>query len=321
MENTKQAAAAQCVESVHTARHLLLRVWQSPVLLAYLAVGIVATFVQNGFKGLSYTLFDFVILGAFAVLIRRMTAGKKAEPLPVKRPRIELIVGLAIYLFLFFEFFLFWKLTNIPVLQAGMNRLNDTLYAAAVVLCGSGPLCWASEDMGNAFVSIVIELIPALLPFLIFGYFPRGIGLRPYGKLTLTLLAVMAFFGLFNMRYTALYSTILPHTLELFVIQLFINGLPEELFFRGYLLPRLERALKSPVNALILSALLFNASHIPSHLAQGEGWSAALLGVFNLMCPTGLLWGYLYQRTRSIVPGVLFHTASTNILGWFFLCM
>lgn len=44
--------------------------------------------------------------------------------------------------------------------------------------------------------------------------------------------------------------------LALYLIGLFVNGLPEELFFRGLLLPRLETLLGNTLNALVLSALL-----------------------------------------------------------------
>lgn len=97
-------------------------------------------------------------------------------------------------------------------------------------------------------------------------------------------------------------------TLALFGLQMLINGLPEELFCRGFLLPRLERVLKNPVNALVLTSILFNALHIPKNVAEGHSLPMALLGCLSAAFPSGLLWGYLYQRTRSIVPGVLLHT-------------
>lgn len=317
MENIKQTAAAQWLESVHTAHHLLLRVWQSPVLLAYLIVGTVVSFVQYGFLGICYALCNLVILGALAVLIRRMTEGKGAKPLPVRRPKIELIAGLAVYVFIVLLVSLSWNRTHIPVLQEGMNQFILVLKAQAGLLFGNGPLDWASVPIANACFTTVIETVPALLLFWVFGYVPHGIGLRPYWKLSLVLLVITALSGLFAMSYMPLYNEPLTQTLGLFLIGIFINGLPEELFFRGFLLPRLERALKNPVNALILSALLFYAFHIPSALAHGEGWKNAVLNVFSLMGPSGLLWGYLYQRTRSIVPGVLFHTG-TLILGSYF---
>ena len=284
-------------------------------------MGIIVAFIQHGLIGLFGAIANLVILGAFAVLIYQMTADGAAKPLPIRHPKVELFTGLAVFVFMTFLLFLGWNLTNIPVLQPGLERFIAVMYKAAYFLCDNGPLYWARDSIGNALFSVAIELIPVLILFLAFGY-ARNMGFRlRYGKLTLALLGITALTGLLNVQATALYHDLLPQTLVLFLIQLFINGLPEELFYRGFLLPRLERVLKNPVNALVLSALLFNASHIPSYLASGTGWWGAILSVFSLICPTGLLYGYLYQRTRSIIPGVLLHTASTNILGWFFFSL
>ncbi|MFD3450198.1 CPBP family intramembrane glutamic endopeptidase [Microbacteriaceae bacterium 4G12] len=103
-----------------------------------------------------------------------------------------------------------------------------------------------------------------------------------------------------------------------FFISMFINGLPEELFFRGYLLPRLEAVLKNPIHALVISAILFNMSHIPSHISNGMSIHQALLMSFSIAYPTGLILGYLYLKTRSIVPGIIWHTSNT-ILGIVFI--
>lgn len=319
---SRHKLSAYCIGLVQIARHLLRRLSQSPALIVYLVSGTAVAFAQNGFLGLCLTLANLAILGAFAVLIREMTADGVTEPLPVRRPKAELFAGLSVFLLIIFLVFLGWNLMPIPLLQSGMERFIAYGYKLSSALCGNGPLRWAREPLGNSFITVCIELVPTLLLFLAFGYGPRGMGFRlRYGRLTLILLTLTALTGLFNIKGTTLYHEYLPQTLVLFIIQMFINGLPEELLFRGFLLSRLELALKNPVNALILSSLLFNACHIPSNLANGESWLFSILNVFSLICPTGLLYGYLYQRTRSIVPGVLFHTASTNILGWFFFSL
>jgi membrane protease YdiL (CAAX protease family) len=66
-------------------------------------------------------------------------------------------------------------------------------------------------------------------------------------------------------------------------------------------------------------AVLFSAMHIPSHLAQPSDapwWT--LIPLIPGLQPTGLIWGYLCYRTRSIWPGVLWHT-SFMTLGVLFL--
>lgn len=90
--------------------------------------------------------------------------------------------------------------------------------------------------------------------------------------------------------------------------QLIVVALPEELFFRGYLLGRLEEALPPRRRvlggglgaALLLSALLFALGHV---LVDGN---PRRLAVFF----PGLLFGWLRSATGSILAGTLVHAAS-----------
>jgi hypothetical protein len=93
--------------------------------------------------------------------------------------------------------------------------------------------------------------------------------------------------------------------------QLIVVALPEELFFRGYVQGRLEDAL--PPTRVVFGAKV--------------GWTlviqAALFGVGHFLVtfdPTmltrffpGLVFGWLFARTRSILPGTIFH-AACNVL-------
>jgi membrane protease YdiL (CAAX protease family) len=93
--------------------------------------------------------------------------------------------------------------------------------------------------------------------------------------------------------------------------QLIVVGLPEELFFRGFLQGRLEDALPprrrlagAPVGAAwLISAALFALGH---YLVTFE---PQMLSRFF----PGLLFGWLFARTRSILPGTIFH-AACNLL-------
>lgn len=95
---------------------------------------------------------------------------------------------------------------------------------------------------------------------------------------------------------------------ELAAIQLVVVALPEELFFRGFLLHLLERAwpptrrfLGGGVGwALVVSAVLFALIHVPKH-----GDPRTLATFFP-----GLLFGWLRSATGSILAPVLAHAAS-----------
>ena len=70
----------------------------------------------------------------------------------------------------------------------------------------------------------------------------------------------------------------------------------EELAFRGFILSGLEHQRRTR-SAILLSALMFGFLHVLLSLFQ-QLFNAALLGI---------VLGLLAVRSRSIVPGILFH--------------
>jgi membrane protease YdiL (CAAX protease family) len=104
----------------------------------------------------------------------------------------------------------------------------------------------------------------------------------------------------------------LPDGLAMMALaQVVVVALPEELFFRGYLMGRLEDALPptrkilgAPLGwAWLLQAALFGLGHFLVTFSPG---------MLTRAIP-GLLFGWLFARTRSILAGTLFH-AACNIL-------
>lgn len=98
---------------------------------------------------------------------------------------------------------------------------------------------------------------------------------------------------------------------QLALAQLVVVALPEELFFRGYVQGRLEDAwpakrklFGAPVGAAVfVQAALFGLGHF---LVTFE---PAMLSRFF----PGLVFGWMYARTRSILASTLFH-AACNLL-------
>lgn len=105
-----------------------------------------------------------------------------------------------------------------------------------------------------------------------------------------------------------------PGTLsvEWAIVQWLVVGLPEELFFRGFLLHKLEqrfpprrRVLGGGIGlALVLSAVAFAVIHLPK-----DGDPRALATVFP-----GLLFGWMRSATGSILASTITH-GSANILA------
>ncbi len=118
-------------------------------------------------------------------------------------------------------------------------------------------------------------------------------------------------------------SSYLPLSLAaipMFLIQSLNNGIPEEALFRGYLLPQLFAFFRRPWLAMLVMITVFGLYHLPLLLLGhnlGPWWLVALQLAFPLQ-PTGLVFGYAYWRSRSLVPGIIFHTYTTLWASWYF---
>ena len=90
--------------------------------------------------------------------------------------------------------------------------------------------------------------------------------------------------------------------------QVIVVALPEELFFRGFVLELLEKSMPPKRRiwgggigkALLLSSALFALSHVL------VAFDPRRLAVFF----PGLVFGWMYSATRSILAGVIFHTCA-----------
>ena len=89
-----------------------------------------------------------------------------------------------------------------------------------------------------------------------------------------------------------------------------LNGVREELLYRGLFLKKYEVKL-GPKTSNLLQAIIFSLSHS----VAGVGLNSYTPFIWALVIFTfalGLAWGYIMQRTNSIIGSVLFH-AGTDI--------
>jgi membrane protease YdiL (CAAX protease family) len=253
-------------------------------------------------------LANLTLIGVYAVLIRWMTPDPPA-PLPVRRPRLELVVALVLFCGFVFTQLLHFDVWTVQPWHSWVRRIFQGVYRAIARVGGIPD--WARQDVFLAVSSTLKQLIPTLLALALLGHRSSEMGLaRPHWRLVAALLGLTTLFGLAT---GALLRTLPGQALVLYGAGILINALPEELFFRGFLLPRLERMLGNPLNALVASALLFNALHVPIELSRGTPLPLALLGTVSIGYPSGLIWGYLYLRTRSVLPGTLWHAANGTL--------
>jgi ABC-2 type transport system permease protein/sodium transport system permease protein len=95
-----------------------------------------------------------------------------------------------------------------------------------------------------------------------------------------------------------------PAIAALFALQ----GVVEELFFRGYLFSAV-RARTSAVNTIVLTALLFGLAHLIGleGISVERGLSSTVMG---------LLLGWVAWRTGSVWPGMLLHACHNALTIW-----
>ncbi|NLG97156.1 MAG: CPBP family intramembrane metalloprotease [Chloroflexi bacterium] len=307
-----QSGLTLSARSYALASHIWMRLKETPLLLGWLVTGLLLTLLLEGWMALGMGLVNLLLLGLYVLLIRWMTSGEPAQQ-PIKRPRLELAAALAIFVLVMVVQLLDFGVWTASPWQgwvrgffAGLNQWVYTLNLAD----------WAKPGFFSAVSSTIKQLLPTLLVIFLLGCGQHAVGLaRPHWRLTAVLVGITAIFGLL---IGVLLRAPLVQVVGLYGIGIFINALPEELFFRGLLLSRLEKFFSNPLNALVISALLFNAVHVPIEIRNGVPPLTAVLGIFCTDYPTGLLWGYLYLRTRSILPGMFWHAANGR-LGFIFM--
>ena len=218
-------------------------------------------------------------------------------------------------------------LVQIKIKLPGVGQLGSALVAVVFIYMPVAAAWLRREDLddygfhaepvGRGLVTAGVA-IACVFPLFVLGYFafyeiachsdllsnlvPRGMCGR-YGGLS----------ALHAPEWTLLASSPPGNTMsaEFVAVQLVVVALPEELFFRGFLLGLLEqrfppkrRFLGGGIGlALVLSAVAFAMIHLPK-----DGDPRALATFFP-----GLLFGWMRSATGSILASTVTH-ASSNVL-------
>lgn len=210
---------------------------------------------------------------------------------------------------------LFWVGQAVPVVHRNLHAAIAILFFYAPVVAG-----WATGrrfDFRQAGLRLEpLALNAAVLgaavlvtfPLFTIGFFlfyARACG--PAAGLLAALCPAPEFAG-----WTAMHLRWPPDFALLALNQVLVVALPEELFFRGYLLGRLEvvwpparRLFGAPVGrALLASAVLFALGHFL------VDFNPQRLAVFF----PALVFGWMRARTGGVVAGAAFH-AACNLLS------
>jgi membrane protease YdiL (CAAX protease family) len=84
------------------------------------------------------------------------------------------------------------------------------------------------------------------------------------------------------------------------IVLVLCNGLREELWFRGLFLKKYEEFL-SPLASNILAAIIFTSFHVE------VTYTPALLPFLAIAFVSGLFYGYLMQKSGSVLASAIFH--------------
>ncbi len=153
-------------------------------------------------------------------------------------------------------------------------------------------------------------IILVLYMALISGYFEElGFGLSLRWQETLVALREFAYFLPLGLGIGILTGFLQPHLIPPSLTDalsaalgiFFFTGIPEELLFRGILHRFIARYVANPQRALVLSSLLFGASHLDN--------PPMVLVYFVLASIAGWFYGRAYLQTGRIATAALVHTA------------
>jgi membrane protease YdiL (CAAX protease family) len=282
----------------------------TPLLVVFAAMNMLAGVFEFGPL---LAVVNFILIAAYISLIHFATRGRSVPARTVGSPRgSSRDIGLA---------------TTVAVLQ-----LAAVTIVWFVILPHGLPAIWAADlraagiprlianKAANVFLTVPLLLLPTVVAVAAFRFHPREVGLTarlPDLALGVVLAAIAVGLGVGsvavgNHPQLLWQSASLPVVTATITLQSLVNGVPEEFAFRGVIFGRLMPWLGRPGNSMAISTIVFGLFHVPSYIAAGVSpWVALATGLFGLL--PGLLLAYLFYRTRSIWPGVIWHTSITGL--------
>lgn len=236
----------------------------------------------------------------------------------------------------------FWIWQRVPSNDIYFKSLNKELdflllYALGYILFGyliglliqinPIPLLGAKNFVQDFWYVIVFKLLfllifPAYVYFFKWNYAAKDLILdfKPKPK-NLIFGAILVLFGLLlnaghlggiQAQYPLFEDSLLRLIIGV-ILPLVIAGLPEELFFRGYLQTRMEKKWNR-MTAIFFSSLLFSAWHLPSRFLLSNGIEGQAGDFYGVLTGTGLpvfvvsiFFGLHWSRYRNIVLLILVH--------------
>lgn len=250
-------------------------------------------YFNNIFITIGYSVGTFLFI-SIAYSLTYYHTDNKSDNFKISKINIQLIIiGFVILIHLIS---LFGQFPDNYILKIITQPIRTFLHEAIGTIGYSGVI--------NAilFNNIICVILPFILIFLIIrqksGYYINRINFK------ILFLLLLLYFPIMLFGYKSFDEIIsdLPY-------YLMIAAIPEEFLYRGFLQSRLEKVFKNPVNAILISSLIFGLMHLPINIKMyGEVTGFATCIGNNAF--GGLFIGYLFYRTRSVWTVIIFHLIS-----------
>jgi len=164
------------------------------------------------------------------------------------------------------------------------------------------------DELGP-YASYILEAVVCAICVLLFGV-KKFVGLFPIKRLDLKLTALSLVSGL--AVYKAAYALEIPiafqmQALETIVFLLVVAPILEELIFRFVLWQPIARFTKSPVAALVATALLFSYAHLHAIWFVPPEFHAFVYYQTTYTLFLGLLCGFSLYKSNSLLSSMVLH--------------
>jgi len=230
-------------------------------------------------------------------LIIDITKKIKVSYFEIKRPDVELFVGLLILLI--------WDIYPLPKIDFG-DKWDLGPALTKLVICAILPIVFLKLRK-NSFASMGLSL----------KNWKKNLGI---GVIIFLAMAIPSAFFVGNTG-----SLIIKGKLSLaqFVIGFFasfayyflMSGFSEEVLFRAFIQTRFSKILKSSMSGILITSLIFGLVHIEEVMRLNPQMTIfeAFPRVMFLHAFIGIVFGLLWERTRSLIPCVFLHSAVNGL--------
>ena len=279
--------------------------FKSPIVLVFIAIyifAVVLVFLNEPENALTYMGLSIGIL-FLCWLIIDLTKKITIQDIKIKKPGLELIVGLLL--------FIIWLYLPLPIINFGDKWSIGLIMKKTIIwLClpflflkfqknSLASMGLTSKDWKkNLWVGFVVFMALAIPNAFLVGNTGGEILSGKYS-------APQVGIGLFSS----------------FIYFFLMSGFSEEFFFRAFIQTRISYLLKSSISGVLITSLIFGLGHIQGIMQWYPGITIAeaFCRAFFLQTFIGIMFGVLWERTRNLIPCVFIHSGVDGLNNLFYI--